>query len=447
MESGVFGPTSWVFLGALVAGFGGLLYWLVRARLLVFRVIAAVLALAVGTLFGASLVNQSYEYYTSWGSLVDAMVGRGVSPYQPGLAPQALASGREAGNQTHDGAKHPPTDPPVATSTTAVPASITISPLGLRARPTAGTGKVVRVDLPGALSGIDRSGYVYLPPQYFDPAYADTSFPVLELLHGDPGEAAGWLYGLHLAEVMDHGIDAGLIGPMVVVMPSTFSGKHGQDCVDAPGGRLDDTYLSADVPADVTHDFRALPPGEHWGIGGLSDGGFCAANLALRHPGWYGAVASMDGFYSPAGDAGVLGRIFGKEGPGLRANDPSILAADTRYSLPRFWLMSGTGNSTDSAAMESFGGVLSAREPIASVIVRGGRHTTPAWRVALPSLLTWTWNTISGGPVGTERTTLSVSEPAPPATPRYSPSPTPTHSPTPTLTSTTSTPTASHPSV
>ena len=258
----------------------------------------------------------------------------------------------------------------------------------------------MRLALDGARSGITRKGFVYLPPQYFQPAYATTSFPVVELLHGDPGDPTGWLYGLHVPELMDHLIDTGAIGPMVVVMPSTFQGKHGQDCVDAPGGELDDTYLSSDVPADVVRNFRVLPQGLNWAIGGLSDGGFCAANLALRHPGSFGAVASLDGFYSVTSDLGVLDRIFGVGAPGLSANDPSTLVDDVGSSLPRFWIMSGSGNTADMKAAQYFRQLVTAREPIEYVVVHNGKHTPSAWRVALPSLLEWTWHAVSGGPVG-----------------------------------------------
>ena len=408
----MFGPTSWVFLAALVAGFAALLCWLVQTSHLWMRIAAGVVALAVGTLIGASLVNESYAYYTTWGSLFGAMTGSGVTGYQPDLAPQTPEPGHAA---AHDGPPAVPSpDAEIPTAAATVPASVTISPIDLHAERTTGTGRVVRLDLPGQQSRLTRVGYVYLPPQYFQPAYANVSFPVLELLHGDPGEAAGWLYGLNLAQTMDQGINAGVIGPMVVVMPTTFSGKHGQDCVDAPTGQQDDTYLSVDVPDAVARDFRVLPQGEHWGIGGLSDGGFCAANLALRHPDRYGAVASMAGFYTPAADAGVFDQVFGKDSAGVRANDPSVLATDPRHSLPRFWLMSGTANSTDTRSMESFRNILTAREPIESVIVHGGRHTTPAWRVALPSLLAWSWDTLSGGPVGTETTTLTLFAQPPP---------------------------------
>jgi enterochelin esterase-like enzyme len=295
----------------------------------------------------------------------------------------------------------PPTD---------VPASVAISTLALSARRTTGTGRVVRLALAGARSGVTRQGYVYLPPQYFQPAFASTSFPVIELLHGDPGDPTGWIYGLHVPEVMDREIASGKIGPMVVVMPSTFGGKHGQDCVDAPGG---------------AHDFRVLPPGPHWAIGGLSDGGFCAANLALRHPGSYGAVASLDGFYSAYSDLAVMHKIFGVDAAGIRANDPSTQVADVRHSLPRFWIMSGTANSVDMKAAQFFREIVTAREPIAYVVVHNGKHTPPAWRAVMPSLLEWSWNTISGGAVGIGTTQFGI--PAQPPSSPPAPKSTPTH--------------------
>ncbi|HTC69817.1 MAG TPA: alpha/beta hydrolase-fold protein, partial [Acidothermaceae bacterium] len=300
-----------------------------------------------------------------------------------------------------------------------VPATVTIPRLTLQATRTTGTGRVVELELPGASSGIEREGYVYLPPQYFDPAYATTEFPVVELLHGDPGNPGAWVYALGLPAAMDHAIDSGAVGPMIVVMPATFTGKHGQDCVNAPSGLQDDTYLSVDVPADVVHDFRALPQGLNWAIGGLSDGGFCAANLALRHPGRYGTVVSLDGFYSVYSDLAVMDKVFGVGSLVIRQNDPSTLALDVRSSLPRFWIMSGSGDASDTVAAQYFRQILTTREPIEWVVVRGGQHTPPAWREALPSMLAWTWHTISGGQVDTGTTQLGAPK-GRPATPASS---------------------------
>jgi S-formylglutathione hydrolase FrmB len=175
--------------------------------------------------------------------------------------------------------------------------------------------------------------------------------------------------------------------------------------------------LSVDVPADVVHDFRALPQGLNWAIGGLSDGGFCAANLALRHPGSYGAVVSLDGFYSVYSDLAVMDKVFGVGSLVIRQNDPSTLALDVRSSLPRFWIMSGSGDASDTVAAQYFRQILTTREPIEWVVVRGGQHTPPAWREAMPVMLAWTWHTISGGQVGTGTTQLGAPKgrPAAPA--------------------------------
>ena len=442
----MFGPTSWVFLGLLVSGVVALMVWLVRASHIALKIGAGLLAFAVSALFGAALVNRYYAYYTTWGSMFANASGNGVIGYSRNLAGgpvggngtvgtgAAVGSGKTAGAPDRGwtpyppahrgGAQQPapfsapasPTLSPLPSST--VPASIAIPHLPLVATTTKGTGRVVELALAGAQSGISRKGFVYLPPQYFEPAYAQTRFPVVELLHGDPGAATGWVYALNVPGVMDREINAGKLGPMIIVMPSTFSGSHGQDCLDAPGGQLDGTYLATDVPADIVRDFRALPPGPNWAIGGLSDGGFCAANLALQHRGTYGAVASMDGFYSAYSDLAVMDKIFGAGSPSIRANDPSTLVLDVNQSLPRFWIMSGSGNMTDTKAAQYFRQLVTAREPIEYVVVIRGKHTPPAWRVALPSLLEWTWHTISGGTVGTSTAQLGV-----PVQPSTGPSP------------------------
>jgi enterochelin esterase-like enzyme len=426
----VFGPTSWFFLGLLVAAFGAALFWMTRSSYLALKIVAGAVAFVMSSVFGAGLVNQYYAYYTTWGSLVANARGTGVVGYQPGFAApgprvRTVPSHTNRPATQPNGAQAVPlaVSPSPAVPTGLVPASVTIPELALTAAPTPGHGRVVQLQLPGAYSRITRNGFVYLPPQYFDPRYARTFFPVVELLHGDPGAANGWIYALNVPGVMDREINAGRIGPMIVVMPSTFQGKHGQACVDAPGGQLDDTYLSTDVPADVIHDFRALPQGPHWAIGGLSDGGFCAANLALRHPSSYGAVASLDGFYSPFDDLAVMNSVFGAGSALIAQNDPSTLALDRSSSLPRFWIMSGSGDTSDTRAAQSFVRILTNREPIQYVVVRSGKHTPSAWRAALPGLLQWTWQTVSGGPTATGTVQLAAPTEAPAKPPASSSAP------------------------
>lgn len=414
------GPNSWVFLGFLLFSAAALLCWVIRSNRLFVKAAASALAFSVSALFGVGLVNNFYDYYTSWGALYDDMTNSGAIGYQAAglvkphvvtvktlarpdkrsVPPRATTIGRTA---------NPPT-PATAQTVPDVPATLAIPSTQLSSVPDAGVGRLVRMPFPGQHSGVNRLGYVYLPPQYFEPAYARVRFPVLELLHGDPGEPSNWIYGLRLPAVMDAGIHAGRIGPMVIVIPATFAGKHGNDCVNVTHGEQNDTYLSRDVPADVVSDFRVLSPGPNWGIGGLSDGGFCAANLALRHRGSYGVVAAMDGFYTADADLSVLGADFGNNAGLLAANDPTDEVAVSSHALPDFWIMSGTGDDADYQAAQTFRAVVQSREPVRNVVVIGGRHTPPAWRAVLPDLLDWTWTALSGHsvPSGTLTTKLSA---------------------------------------
>lgn len=45
----------------------------------------------------------------------------------------------------------------------------------------------------GRISGVSGEVYVWLPPQYDDPAYQDKKFPVVQMLPGFPGSAKSWM--------------------------------------------------------------------------------------------------------------------------------------------------------------------------------------------------------------------------------------------------------------
>jgi len=76
--------------------------------------------------------------------------------------------------------------------------------------------------MPGSISGVHgRTALVWLPPQYDEPRHAATRFPVLELLHGDPGDPRSWTSGLNLPAVLDQQYASGAAAPFVVVMPTS----------------------------------------------------------------------------------------------------------------------------------------------------------------------------------------------------------------------------------
>ncbi|WP_328750706.1 esterase family protein [Streptomyces sp. NBC_00285] len=187
--------------------------------------------------------------------------------------------------------------------------------------------KDVRVtQLKGRVSGVDAEVYVWLPPQYTEPAYRHHKFPVVELLSGYPGSAKAWFGSLHAVNQLRPLMRAGRVAPFVLVAPrmNLLAGVD-TGCANITGTVNADTWLSVDVQKMVTDNFRAQPGPTGWAVAGYSAGGHCATKLAVAHPDRYRAAVSMSGYNDPIGERNSLAA----ETPALRrANNPYVLLRD-----------------------------------------------------------------------------------------------------------------------
>lgn len=379
------GPSGPLVVLALLAGYVLCAWGLSRAAHRPRQVLAATGALLSGVLLGVSAVNAYFDYYRSWGALWSDL----SSDNGTGTAPVVLPP--------RPGPARPPQ--PAPSTATGTPGTAGGSAPGaaavvLSARPDPRPGRLVALSLPGAGAGLrHRQGLVWLPPQYGESAYRSVRFPVVVLLHGDPGLPSSWTHGLDVPRAMQAQTAAGSTAPVVVVMPDV-RGRPDQQCLDAPDAPALDDYLSRDLPADLTRDLRVTAPGATWAVAGLSEGGFCAAHLALRHPGVYGAAGVMDGYFRPLPGTGA------HRAAADPADDPTALlrALPAGAPVPAFWVMAGTGNPPDYRAAVRFALLLRQREDLRLVTVVHGRHTTPAWRAALPDLLHWAALQVTGHP-------------------------------------------------
>jgi pimeloyl-ACP methyl ester carboxylesterase len=182
---------------------------------------------------------------------------------------------------------------------------------------------------------------------------------------------------------------------VIVVMPTMSVGHHFEECVDVRGA-LDDTYVTRDVRADVLADFRASRVPAEWGIAGYSSGGYCAANLALRHPASFGAAGIMDGYFRPSD--GPAAAALHHDPAGERANDPLLAARRLRTSvaaLPSFWVAAGSGDHADLGAARAFTTALHGVEQVNLYRQPGAMHNFYAWAAALPRMLQWLWSQLA----------------------------------------------------
>jgi poly(3-hydroxybutyrate) depolymerase len=344
------GPDSRLLTALLIIASAALLVAVIRFRPLPVKILCGAMSIMVAMVGGIAAVNYYYGYYTTWGQLYADFHGT-------------------TGNLG------------VVTATTSTS--------------SVESGRIGWVDLPGKLSGYDRRGLVYLPPQYGQAQYARVRFPVVELFHGTPGNPLAWDTVLRVEQVANLLIARHEIGPMVLVMPSINGSGHAfQDCVNGPAVN-DDTYLTKDVRNDVFAHYRVSHDPYEWGLTGYSSGGYCAANLALRHRSSFGAAAVIEGYFraadGPAADALNDSQPLEVENSPLYAAER--LNANTS-PLPAFWVAAGTHDTSDYEPATVFVAAMDRVEQVPFFKLNAG-DTANAWAAALPAALTWLWQQLA----------------------------------------------------
>ncbi|HKD89667.1 MAG TPA: alpha/beta hydrolase-fold protein [Streptosporangiaceae bacterium] len=367
-------PQSTFLFVLLILIFGGVIWWLVIARRVTFRVIAACLAFVVAAQFGILAVNRYFSYYQTWGAAI-----ADLSNSSPNSGPRVSVGSLLVGDHSPSFNAH----------------SVYLK-LALQ------QGYTLHMNVAGKLSHINRSVYVYLPPQYFEPQYKDYRFPVIELIHGQPGEPQDWINVVGVQVTLDNLVNQGRAKPAVLVMPDVNGGNTvSLQCLNQVGGPEDLTYLAADVPDAVSHLLRVQPPGAGWGVAGYSEGGFCAANMALQFRRRYGAAASLSGYFTPyknklASPAREVSP-FGNNSKLRAENTPvdKVRALPPGAVLPQFWVGAGKGNNVDVANADFFWQELQLHQAsVPLVLTPGSGHTMATWHAEVPPMLAWMTSTL-----------------------------------------------------
>ncbi|MCB5909609.1 alpha/beta hydrolase [Streptomyces pinistramenti] len=320
-------------------------------------------------------VNANFQFYGSWHDLL-------------GLYDDAPAA---VGKWGGDGGAGPAGDPSKGLVQTAGPDGLD-KVHGLPQGPPATNGKVESVRIVGKRTRVVNPAYVYLPPQYFQAAYARQRFPVMVALSGYPGGV--YLLGQHLRLPQTAGglIRAGRMQPTVIVMlRPTVAPPRDTQCVDVPGGPQAETFFADDVPDALKEHYRVGHDPGAWGLLGYSSGGSCALQLALRHPRTYPAAAALSPDYKVANDP-TTGDLFGGgKDRGRRRQEHDLVWRLRHLPVPQVSVLIGTSRSGEKnypAAREFLSAV---RPPMQaeSVVLAHGSHNFDTWRRELPAALRW----------------------------------------------------------
>jgi enterochelin esterase-like enzyme len=230
-----------------------------------------------------------------------------------------------------------------------------------------------------ALGGRAQEVYVYLPSGYA--TSPNRRYPVFYLLHGFPGRPLAFLQTVQMGIIDDTLSTRGTAQPAILVMPfgstGTFDDQEWSDGV-SPHGKWA-TFVARDVVHAIDTRYRTIPTRAGRAIGGLSEGGFGAIDIALHHPAEFSVVESWSGYMKPD----KIRSIYGPDFQLLARNDPRLLIASRAPLLRRlgtyFWFYSG---STDRLLPQNraFAQQLAALHvPYRFREVYGG-HTWALWR-------------------------------------------------------------------
>jgi S-formylglutathione hydrolase FrmB len=261
-----------------------------------------------------------------------------------------------------------------------------------------GRAEAIKVLSP-ALRGRRLRVVVYLPPGYSDRPQA--RYPVLYLLHGVPGQPEQFLRVVRAGVIEDVLVAEARARPLIVVMPSGSTGLF-SDTEWANGVRPGEgweTFVARDLVRAIDRRYRTLARGSGRAIGGLSEGGYGALNIALHHPGEFRVIESWSGYEQ----APELRAIFGSSRARLAYNSPlqSLTQVAGRLQAARtyVWFYSGRDDPLRQQN-DAFAAALTRAHVDHRYLVLRGRHDWRLWRVQAEAALLAAARHLTGARLG-----------------------------------------------
>jgi S-formylglutathione hydrolase FrmB len=229
---------------------------------------------------------------------------------------------------------------------------------------------------------------IYLPPHYASEAARGRRFPVMYLLHGDPGTPEVFLRAGALEVQENVLLHEHRIRPMIVVMPwghgGVFAGS-GTEWANAQAGNYEGFVV--DVVHDVDRRFATVRNRQGRGIGGLSEGGFGALNITLHKLKLFSVAESWSGYFNEQRS----GPFSNEPDVVIRANSPmkyvSVVAPEIRRLGYRAWIYQGTLDSNNPAHIRRMSELLHAAGAEVHYGFFPGGHDWGLWRAQLPRML------------------------------------------------------------
>lgn len=355
-------------------------------------VLAAILALGAAAAFAAGIVVMPSASRQAGPTGAPSSGASGASGVAGGTGPTLASS---------DPASSPVATGPVATAPSQLsgnaPASVgSLASFGGKApwrawRPS-GHGQEVSLQLPAPWTGgtpQDVTVVVYLPPGY---ATSTRTYPVV---YEAPFSAASFDSHVGMQSILDSQITSGAFPASIVVYVHPIRGPfYDTECANSLDGRQQlDTFLATTLVHAIDARFRTIPTAAGLSTMGFSQGGYCAAMLALRHPDVFSTALAVSGYYQ----AGILNRetpdawrVFGGNSAYEAAYSPLLLVRHLPAAQRATTLLILEANPAQAFYGPQYAAMLAAARTAgvgAVGVPEAAYHSWAAVRLAMPRML------------------------------------------------------------
>lgn len=322
-------------------------------------------------------LNSSYQFFGSWGELF------GHVDTAPVGITQAAGHGSD-GPVTGVAAKGALIQPAGDQQLRRVS--------GLPTGPAAVNGRVESVKVIGRRTGVVDPALVYLPPQYFQPAYHRQRFPVIVALSGYPGSVFNLAQYLRVPQTAGQLQKSGQMQPTIMVMiRPTIAPPRDTECVNVPGGPQAETFLAKDLPDALKATYRVGHYASSWGVMGYSSGGSCALQLTMRNPGVYTTAGALSPDYKVKDDP-TTGNLFGSGlGRVNRVNGHDLMWRLKHLPAPQVSVLVAESKHGERGYPQTLAFIKAVRAPmrVVSILPDKGSHNFPTWTREMPATLKW----------------------------------------------------------
>lgn len=171
-----------------------------------------------------------------------------------------------------------------------------------------------------SLNDDEREIRVYVPKMYDQ--QQDSRYPVLYMLHGDPGNTEDWLNNADFQDTIDSLIARKEIHPMLVVFPDG-RGVTTQDSQYVNATKVDqriEDFIVQDVVREIDSKYRTIADRSGRSLGGASSGGYAALNIGIHHNDTFGVLISFSGYF--INNEWVVKTLFENDQKTLQKNNP-----------------------------------------------------------------------------------------------------------------------------